>query len=90
MIGQTRPIRALCAVPPLPPSVSFLGMLLLWTVTATCDRRLVKGLKGRTKQLAVLGCSKFGVSTVSDLLERDGTHVRTELRVGGGVDQPVL
>jgi hypothetical protein len=48
-----------------------------------CDRRLVRGLKGRTKQLAVAGCSKFGVSTVSDLLERDGLHVRTELRAGG-------
>jgi hypothetical protein len=28
-------------------------------------------------------CSKFGVSTVSDLLERDGLHVRTEMRAGG-------
>jgi hypothetical protein len=52
-----------------------------------CDRRLVKGLKGSTKQLAVcilIGCSKFGVSTVSDLLERDGTHVRTESCGWGG------
>ena len=39
-----------------------------------CDRRLVRGLQGRTKKLAVAGCSKFGVSTVSisDLLEMDG------------------
>jgi hypothetical protein len=54
-------------------------------VTATAAR-LVRGLKGRTKQLAVAGCivsSKFGVSTVSDLLERDGLHVRTEMRAGG-------
>jgi hypothetical protein len=48
-----------------------------------CDRRLVRGLKGRTKKLAVAGCSKFGVSTVSDLLEMDGLHVRTEMRAGG-------
>jgi hypothetical protein len=48
-----------------------------------CDRRLVRGLKGRTKKLAVAGCSKFGVSTVSDLLEKDGLHVRTEMRAGG-------
>jgi hypothetical protein len=48
-----------------------------------CDRRLVRVLKGNTKRLAVSGCSEFGVSTVSDLLERDGTHVRTELRAGG-------
>jgi hypothetical protein len=45
-----------------------------------CDHRLVRGLKGNTKGLAVSGCSEFGVSTVSDFLERDGTHVRTELR----------
>jgi hypothetical protein len=56
-----------------------------------CERRLARGLKGRTKELAVTGCSKFGVSTVSDLLERDGLHVRTEMRAGGrrGVDQCV-
>jgi hypothetical protein len=42
-----------------------------------------RGLKGSTNQLAVLGCSKPGVSTVSDLLQLDGTYVRTELRVGG-------
>jgi hypothetical protein len=40
-----------------------------------CDRILVRDLKGNTKRLAVSGCSEFGVSTVSDLLERDGTHV---------------
>jgi hypothetical protein len=37
-----------------------------------CERRLVRGLKERTKELAVAGCSKFG--------ERDGMYVRTELR----------
>jgi hypothetical protein len=52
-----------------------------------CDRRLVRGLKGRTKKLAVAGCSKFGVSIVSDLLEKgwfacaDGNACRR------GVDQ---
>jgi hypothetical protein len=30
MIGFTRPIRALCAVSPLPPYRVLLGMLLLW------------------------------------------------------------
>jgi hypothetical protein len=48
-----------------------------------CDHSLVRGLKGNTKRLAVSGCSEFRASTVSDLLERGGAHVRTELRAGG-------
>jgi hypothetical protein len=47
------------------------------------DRRPVGGLKGNTKGRVVTGCIKFGVSAVSDLLERDDAHMRTELRAGG-------
>jgi hypothetical protein len=41
MIGFTRPIRALCAVSPLPPYRASLGMLLLWRDES--EPRVVRG-----------------------------------------------